>query len=727
MPVTITGSKYSGGLTSVATNTANNSSATFIANDFVVQRIIALWNSTGTTYKGVAWIRQWLSSTQLELETPFIDKNGATVTQVTGDTYQVSKWFGDAIATGLAVSGNQVTITDGIIFGTAGSGNSVCFYDENRQISASTTNLLVFDFRGGLSVFGHLQNYANRTFINPCDIFITTTGDSNDQIKITNASSKFWWLGGTILGPSNSRLIGGTSTAASGVGTPGEWLKVWNLDTGADVMSPSDGGNWSSNPTDQRVVNLKSFITGQGIGLRWANGYTEGGIFYISGSNAYSVFGSDSAGSFAISALAGQYVIVQDCGTGAIKPSLWRANTAVAQTITYTNVVTPKRGHTYDASGGTANNSATGIFNFSGLFTGLINNSLLLVKNNGILSTIQNSSSASGNTATLVVEEARVTGTTETVTENAWICGFYFYGYTLISQPVATSTQTVNGGQSAKIVLLGGLIGQVIDATISQSIASTVAAYTVLTTFDQFYDYAQYYKALNTANAIYPNISTQLISSAAGNLNTLVAHNLIIDSTAASVFSVNTSTQTITIKPTSFISSGVKSDTFNLSPGKTLTFAQNGNKSSAIYSIPANGIVVVAPGSTDLTKSLFISGSIINASSGTAIVTVSDTTVVTAGTGVTLQSGIVPIQTTTTIAASISLRKASDNSLIASGTADASGNFTASYAYPGSTVSAILRVRKAGFVPFSSTVSITSAGLNASAFLAVDSNYNPTY
>jgi len=157
----------------------------------------------------------------------------------------------------------------------------------------------------------------------------------------------------------------------------------------------------------------------------------------------------------------------------------------------------------------------------------------------------------------------------------------------------------------------------------------------------------------------------------------------------------------------------------------TITIGSGGSVTSAIAT--ATTIVIVQPGSTNLSSWTFASGATINVSSGLATVTVFSTTGITAGTGVTLQSGIVPIQVTTTIAASISLRKASDNSLIASGTANASGNFAASYVYPGSVVPAILRVRKAGYVPFSSAVSITASGLNVSALLAVDRNYNPTY
>jgi len=168
-------------------------------------------------------------------------------------------------------------------------------------------------------------------------------------------------------------------------------------------------------------------------------------------------------------------------------------------------------------------------------------------------------------------------------------------------------------------------------------------------------------------------------------------------------------------------------DSVTLAAGKNITLAAVGTYTTSPIEVSSTSIVTVAPGNTDLRGWLFASGSTINVSSTTAIVTVdaSQLANITAGTGVTIQAPTATISITTTIGASISLRKASDNSPIASGTADGSGNFTAPYV--GSPISAILRVRKAGYIPVSNTVSITSSGLTVSAVLAVDSNYNPTY
>ena len=102
--ITITGSKASGTLTSVGTTTITDTGATFNSSDYDDQRIIGLWDSTGATHKGLAWVRSYVSGTQLELESEFFDKDGNTVTQTIGDTYQVSKNFADEAQAGLAVS-----------------------------------------------------------------------------------------------------------------------------------------------------------------------------------------------------------------------------------------------------------------------------------------------------------------------------------------------------------------------------------------------------------------------------------------------------------------------------------------------------------------------------------------------------------------------------------------------------------------------------------------------
>ena len=646
MTVTLTGSKYSGAITSVGTTTLNNSGASFNSADFNAQRIVGLWNSAGTTYKGVAWVRRWVSATQLELKTRFLDYQGNVVTQASGDTYLVSKNFSDVATTGIAVSGKSISITDSIVFGTSGSTNSLCFYDDDKQITisngvtASNSNAF-FQMTGGLIIFGQLEDYA--TFKNSHPISLlnqnTVSGvNGRGGICCKSTAAKFWWLGGSIVAQSLPMYLGETYPSS---GSAGEWQKYWNVYSNGDFYSAPNGGNWSANSTKQEVVNIVSYAEGtDSINLRWGDGLTKGGVLAAVGSNALSIFGSDVAGTYNIGD-PNFYTVIQDCGIGGLKPNLWRSGvgTPLTQIINYANVVTPNRRHSYETGTNVANPNNTGYFVFYGTFSNLINGTLGLIKNNNLLSTVQSSGTVSGNSLLLSAQEAVVVGYTETVTENSWIYGLYLYGYSLVFDVFITTTAAASGGQLSKIVVFGKPIAQVIDTTLTQLTVAIVAAYTTINTLDQLYDYAQYWKALNTTNAIYPSPALQLIDNN-GSTYTPTPLNVTIDTTATFNITnfVNTSTGTIVIKPTSALSNGVKNSSFQLAAGKTLTFAQNGDKSSAIYLIPATGIVVVAPGATNLQKSVFTAGATINVSSGTATVTVDSTTGITAGTGVTLQT-----------------------------------------------------------------------------------------
>lgn len=88
MPVTITGGKYALATVSAATETTVTvSAATFVSGDFGKNaRIIGVWTSAGV-FRGMAYIRRFVSTTQLELEAAVFDPvTGETVTVVAGDT-----------------------------------------------------------------------------------------------------------------------------------------------------------------------------------------------------------------------------------------------------------------------------------------------------------------------------------------------------------------------------------------------------------------------------------------------------------------------------------------------------------------------------------------------------------------------------------------------------------------------------------------------------------------
>jgi hypothetical protein len=646
MAVTITGGKYSGAITSAGTLTLTNSGASFSSGDFTAQRIVGLWDSAGTTYKGVAWVRARTSDTVLELEKEFIDKDGNTVTQVVGDTYLVSKNYADAAATGLVVSDSQVTITDRIIFGINADTDGVCFYDEGkfiiRDAGGSGADRLTFDFRGGLVVHGHLEDYSTRLFSGTCSIDFKDSSDVGNVAIVTNTEAKVWWLGGFFtrtLGGSARFFPGGSSGGAGILPTYANWQKWWGITlSNVDVASPNNN-NWGANAVDQEVADLKIYSSSDNAILqRWGDGTVKGEFLYkLLGSLPLSVSGSN-AGTFSFGSQ-DSISVVRDAGAGS-KPGLWRSNSANTITVNYQNLVTSNRKQNQGVSG-LANNNATGNHRFYGTYTGLQNGTLSLIKNNSIRGDIEDSGVVSGSSIKLEILRSVVVGHTETTRESSWQFGHYLYGYAPVAGSFSTTNRATASGDAPQ-VLFGnndpdtrGFVGQLLDVNITQPTVATVAAYTTIDDLDELYDYAQYFKALNTTNAIYPTVANKLIDFVGGALTTPTAQNITIDTTAGSVFAA--SGGLITIKPTTALTLGTKGS-LRLSASSTLTFVQNGDKSGVVYSIPATGTVLVASGETSLVGSTFASGAAINVSSGTATVTVSigQSGNITAGSGVTI-------------------------------------------------------------------------------------------
>jgi hypothetical protein len=85
------------------------------------------------------------------------------------------------------------------------------------------------------------------------------------------------------------------------------------------------------------------------------------------------------------------------------------------------------------------------------------------------------------------------------------------------------------------------------DNNITETNPTVVAAYSSIENLGQLYDYAKYWKQLNQTNIEIPSVDKLLIVNESSLLD-LGDYNLIVDANATSVFSVDTSTKTITIK-----------------------------------------------------------------------------------------------------------------------------------------------------------------------------------
>jgi|GEM_PF-3059063 hypothetical protein len=108
------------------------------------------------------------------------------------------------------------------------------------------------------------------------------------------------------------------------------------------------------------------------------------------------------------------------------------------------------------------------------------------------------------------------------------------------------------------------------DRNIFEADKSIVDAYTEIETLNKLYDLSRAWKVDNVS-AEYPAIDSQLITITGTNLD-LGSQNLVIDANASQAFSVNTSTNTITIKASSLFST----DKFSSITTTGTVTAQNG-------------------------------------------------------------------------------------------------------------------------------------------------------
>jgi len=119
------------------------------------------------------------------------------------------------------------------------------------------------------------------------------------------------------------------------------------------------------------------------------------------------------------------------------------------------------------------------------------------------------------------------------------------------------------------------------SVTLSRSAAAALAS---ISTLDDFYDAAKYWN-VQSANVNYPTASTQ-VATAAGTTLDLGALNVLIDATAASAFSVNTGTNTITVKA-STLAVGTKFAL--LKTTGTISFANGATASCTLRGIIVRG------------------------------------------------------------------------------------------------------------------------------------------
>jgi len=561
MTVTVTGAKYTGTLTSAGTTTLTDSAASFVAADFYPMRIAGLWNSSNV-YKGMAWVKSRDSTTQLTLESEFLDATGSEVTQTIGDHYQISKNFDDVSGTNYSISNNLITSCQ-LTFGTNSNSYSVCFYDEFRQVylNSSSGGPPALDLRGGLVVFGHLLDYASGAVTGDVSFNSTaapSSGITGQVFQFASTAIKFAMFGGEMIAGG----AGGSGHVGPGDnGTASEWCKLWNCTLSSDIASVGGGAVWSNNPSGHEVRDIRSYVSGQyAINLRWGDGTILGGSYIATtGSQTaanypLSIFGSDAAGTYTIAAPYPKRLqaIAQP------RSCLWRSNSTPTQTINYTNVLAAFHG-TLTGTGPGAQTNATQNFYFSGVFSTLVEDTIATIKADAD-SSLEDSDTvdSSGITKEItVLRETQVANGTPTV-RGPWTTAFFSYLHDIMSFAVATS-YTVVRENSVEDVVFGGPLAQATDDNITETDRTTVDAYSTTNDLSRLYDQAKSYKC-TLVNILYPDYTTLLIS-ANGKILDLGDQNLTIDDSAGSAFTVTTGSSLITIDAGTTFAPSSKFDT----------------------------------------------------------------------------------------------------------------------------------------------------------------------
>lgn len=578
MPVAVTGGKYAvATLSSAGTTTVTVSTAPFVSGDFTSKtRLIGLWSSTNT-FKGMAWVRRWVSTSSLELQTEFFDPaTGSTVIQEIGDKVLVSKDFSESTTTGLTIANvRSVTMADTITFGVAGDQMGVCFYDENKHITQGNFSIRA---SGGLTVFGKLEDYA------------TNATNGGVSIQSANANIMICDNGSTIFCAYGGRWQSSVSPAYIGCGnsqgTSGHTFILNKVETPNDFVSVNAGDNWTQNATRHQLINCVSATANvNAIMCRWGNGVISGGSYRVlyNSTNPISIFGSDVAGTYNITTPAGQRAVVSDFG--GTKVALFRSNTAITVTCNFTNLITRDYRSTYGSANPLlANATGTNKFFFSDTYTNLQSGSIAIVRDNS--GATADSILSSGTTWSPSLLRKTCVGATVTENATSWTYGIKKYGFLPVSGTISPSAYNLGQQGTADNVSFGGLVNQIVDTTITLTQAQA-AALTEIPTLDNLYDSIVNWGTSNLVRAAIPSLSEYPVKKTDTSLD-LGSRSLVVDATAAAVFvGFNAVPANIATIKASVLSSGTKLNSIKTTGTVTV---QNGAKINTLVTVSGSNI-----------------------------------------------------------------------------------------------------------------------------------------
>jgi hypothetical protein len=549
MALNIIGAKYAiQSLSAVGTTTATIATATFVSGDFSLtsQRMAALFTSAGA-FKGIAWVRRFISTTQVELENRFVDPcTGLFATQLVGDQILISKNFAESAGTGFAVNSTtlNVTMTDHVTFGTAGSETSVCVYDERYDIASTNA----FQPIGGVTVLGKLISYdgtgrasfkwARDCSIKPRSDYAGSGAGSVPYCVLPTGgtSAHFFMFGGGVSGTyQSSNFIG-----AQGSNATNKSFAFFGTRMNYITGSPSNGGAWASNATRHVLYKTihEAAFTGANLVL-WGDGISEPSFLSFPQSGAGSPFGVFRAPGVAnIGSPSGQRTVVNDLGTGSL------IDAANNGDYRFTNVITPSVSIVRRAA------NIPIQFSYSDDYTNLQSGSTVVVRRT-VDSVVAASVVGSSNTFTASVLQSTYNATTNgTLTPVTDFTSYDYtikdYGFNAVSGNHTVVNFPLGTGGTGRNLTLGGLINQLPDTGVTRSLAAALAL-TTIATLDDLYDATIAWAVSSAANAQYPSLAGYPATRLGAVLD-FGAISLVIDATAAAAFAINTSTNTITIK-----------------------------------------------------------------------------------------------------------------------------------------------------------------------------------
>ncbi len=488
MPVTITGAKYSGTTVSVVgTTTLTTAASSFVSGDFDAPRMAFLHDSTGD-FKGFAHVRRYVATNQLELEREFWDPETKTfVTQVIGDEVYIGQNTSEIAAVGLSVTSSRATVTDDLIWGTAGDDTSVHYYDESIDWLFSDTGAAddYNEFRGGCIVMGHLEDPEQGVVYGGC----TWSLDCNDATAVLGVATSsdvcvFVMHGGRIAAVNPNATFSAFGCWSNRL-TEREYRLFALIKTevfGIDLLSIGVGGSFSE--PNRHIIDqcfFASTITNSVL-VRWGNGINEGSSYKIplNSSAPISIYGADNSGTFDIGAPADGRSIVSDIGNN---NTLWRSNSTPSQTINVTNITSSdyRAGRTTNP-GGSPNNNADLFIRFRNTYTNLQTGTTgAILRDSDFSAEDSGVSVADELELQLLLQE--VTGHSAGSKRGPYTARIRRYGYDEIEAAVVESTVTLGGGATGPDVVFGGFTNQI--ARPSLDIAETTAlAYSGITITD---------------------------------------------------------------------------------------------------------------------------------------------------------------------------------------------------------------------------------------------------